>query len=349
MKSNNLDEILNDKKLNKKLNEIIDKLNIIDNTVDLDLINNLNLDDDLYTLVLFYLDEKGIDINYGDIEKDLDKINCDDSIKLYLSDITRYPIMGKEEEEELTWKYYNTKDNKIKQKLLIGHLRYVVSVAKKFMNNDVSFEDIIQEGNIGFMKAIDRFDPKKGVRLTTYATWWIRQNIQRYLYKFSKPINQSNKLYLLSEKLKKVKMDYFSKNGVFPSDSYLMEVLNLDYKELDLLRLTSMDVVSLDSFLKNNDEVTDCEFIDVIDDGQKTVEQMVEEKIIVEKVNEVLNRLPERERFIIKNHNGINETGKIFTLDELGKVYHITRERVRQIELKRLKKLKSNRKLRALR
>ena len=230
-------------------------------------------------------------------------------------------------------------------KLYIGNLRLVVSIAKKFYNAKMDFLDIVEEGNIGLSKAIDRFDVDMGYKFSTYATWWIKQSITRgiadkaRIIRYPVHINESIRTYHhLVENLTK-KLEHI------PSKSEISKYLNMSPKKVDIMEGFLQDVSSLDSFI---DDEKDSTLKDYIPDDRATVEEKADIQFLREKIYKILDDFSQREKEIIILRFGL-EDGIQHTLEEIGDKYGLTKERIRQIELITLRKLRSPKYARVLR
>lgn len=283
-----------------------------------------------------------------------DKLSqCDlqntDCVSIYLRQIGKIPLLSHDEEltlfkkirsvERTSWRYVNDEEvNKARARIMEGNLRLVAKIALKYRNLGLPFLDLIQEGNIGLMKAIDRFDPKKGYRFTTYATWWIQQNIMRALTDHSRTIRLPAHIVERINKMNRSR-EYLEqkKNGQPTIEEVAQEICLSVEKVIKILDL-SQSLAYLDTPI-GNDEEKDC-FIDFIsNEDSPSPEDNLISKAMREQLEEVLNTLLPREAEILKLRFGLND-GITHTLEQLGKIFGITRERVRQIEKKAIMKLK---------
>jgi len=246
-------------------------------------------------------------------------------ISLYLSDIQKFHLLSKEEEYELLKKIREENDEQARQLLILSNLRLVISTAKKSLGNGLPLIDLISEGNIGLIKAINKFDYTKGHRFSTYAVWWIKQSIKKAIINTGRDIRIPSYKYEQLAKVNKVITDYVAQHGESPSTSYIAKEVELKESKVILLLNEFQDVISLNETIGDNIYLED--IIGKNDD--------VEEKIIKE------DTLTEREKEILELRYGLYNN-KIHTLKEIGSILNITRERVRQIEKKAIIKLKNH-------
>lgn len=259
-----------------------------------------------------------------------------DDIRLYLKEIGKVPLLTK----ELEYKYaVATKagDEIARKKLIESNLRYVVAIAKKYIGSGMTLLDLIQEGNIGLMKAVDKYDPEMGYRFTTYATWWIRQAITRSIADQSRTIRIPVHLHDRVNKMNRVSKYLYQKLGHDPSDEELAKELNLTVKDILDMRQISQELVSLERPIGEDEDDTVGQFIS--DDKPTPEEEAINNKF-QEEVIKLLDCLTERERKVIELRFGIG-VPEPMTLEEVGHIFGVTRERIRQIEAKSLRKLRS--------
>ena len=260
----------------------------------------------------------------------------DDPIKLYLKEMSSVPLLTADEEKELAIKIANG-DKKAKDKLIESNLRLVVSIAKKYVNRGMSFSDIIQEGNIGLMRAVDKFDYTKGFKFSTYATWWIRQAITRSIADQSGTIRRPVHMVETINKIKKAQNQYLHNHGVDASETELSEMLNMPIEKIrDALRV-SREPVSIETPIGQEDDSRLADFIR--DEAAISPEESATSSILKDDIAAVLKTLSPREAEVIRLRYGLKD-GKCYTLEEVGCVFNVTRERIRQIESKALRKLK---------
>ena len=286
---------------------------------DMDKMDYLNMDD-AYTLT------------WSGNNKDLDLL------KLYLMEIGQYKILTAEEEKELAKKYQNG-DELAKQKLIEHNLRLVVSIAKRYKNNGLSLDDLIQFGNEGLMIAARKFTPEKECKFSTYATWWIRQSITRSLADHSRTIRIPVHMHEIILKVKKATGIYMKENyGELPTEKQLSEILNMPEDKIRLSRELMQYTVSFSSPIGNEDG--DDTLGDIIEDKNISVEADIDYVYMKELARTLLNdkKINDREREVIKLRFGFYD--RKYTLQEVGDMLGVTRERIRQIEKKALMKLR---------
>ena len=255
-------------------------------------------------------------------------------ISLYLNDIQKYELLTKEEEYELLRKIREDKDEDARHLLILSNLRLVISVAKKSMGNGLLLIDLISEGNIGLMKAINKFDYEKGHRFSTYAVWWIKQSIKKAVINKGRDIRIPSYKYEQLSKVNRTIMEYISEFGEEPTTKYIAEKTELKESKVVLLLNEFQDILSL------NETIGDNIFLeDVIGASDNIEEKIIKEDQLAEMRELLDNILSEREKEILELRYGLYDN-KIHTLKEIGDMLSITRERVRQIEKKAITKLK---------
>ncbi len=259
----------------------------------------------------------------------------DDLVKIYLREIGKLKVLDQKKETELARKTQKG-DPQAKQELVRHNLRLVVSIAKKYLNRGMSFLDLIQEGNLGLMKAVDKFDPERGYKFSTYATWWIRQGITRALSDKSRTIRLPVHMVELISKLKKAIKRLSEKLGHKPTNEDIAFEINLDVNKVkDILQVMELPI-SLHSPVSSEEE-GDLE--DFITDNDVSPECSINELLLGKDINKALKCLTLKEAAVIRLRFGL-DCGKERTLEEVGKVLGVTRERVRQLEFRALKKLR---------
>ena len=259
-----------------------------------------------------------------------------DLIRSYIRDFSRFKLLSHEEEIELI-KKINNGDKEAKELFINSNLRLVVSIAKRYQGNGLDFLDLIQEGNIGLLKALDKYDYTKGYKFSTYATWWIRQMVSRSLIDKGHNIRIPVHLAEAINKLEKIDNYYSKMNGGHLTDEELSDLSGIPVKKVEEIRSIRQDCISLDTPIGEEKDTTIKEFVaDVSDD---TPEELAMKNALRDSLLNVLDSLKEKEKNILIDRYGLDD-GKFKTLEVIGKKYNITRERVRQIESKALRKLK---------
>lgn len=260
-----------------------------------------------------------------------------EELKIYLNEINQIPLLSAEDEKELAIKAAQG-DSAAKEKLINSNLKLVVSIAKKFQGNGISFLDLIQEGNMGLIAAIDKFDTSLGYRFSTYAYYWIKTTISR-------AVNQQNRsiripVYMVEKlsKYKKTEQELSQKYNREPTENEIAEKMDISVKEIRELKEYLSDAVSLDAPIGEDKEDSFGSFVEDSSNGNPADNYEKEDmsKILLK----VLDTLPEREAGILKMRFGIGYSSPL-TLEEVGKRYSLTRERVRQIESSALKKMRN--------
>ena len=313
---------------------------------------------DRYLILSLYCSLKGIDINNEEEltfdltinNKSNSTIEDDyttDSIRKYLNEISEYPILTKEEEKELFKKIKNG-DEDAKNELIKRNLKLVVSIAKNYTNRGVFLLDLIQEGNIGLIKAIDRFDIDKDFKFSTYAIWWIRNSMTRAVAELSRTIRIPTHMVETINKLSRCQKQLTLELNREPTDEELAKYLNISVKEVFKIKNISMDTLSLNTPITNYEE-EDTELQEFVKDDRENIE----DKIINDNLSNQLAiaikiaGLTAREIEVLEYRFGLNNKEKM-TLDELGKIFGVTRERIRQIEAIALQKLRKPRVIKTL-
>ncbi|MBQ9113566.1 MAG: RNA polymerase sigma factor RpoD [Clostridia bacterium] len=269
-------------------------------------------------------------------EQALSDIGLDDPVKMYLKDIGRVPLLSAEEEIELA-KRMQENDVAAKKRLSEANLRLVVSIAKRYVGRGMLFLDLIQEGNLGLMKAVEKFDYQKGFKFSTYATWWIRQSITRAIADQARTIRIPVHMVETINRLTRVQRVLLQELGREPTPSELAEKMGVTEEKVREIQKIAQDPISLE---KPIGEEEDSHLGDFIED-EKTVTPTddVAAKMLKEQLLHVLDTLTPREEKVLRLRYGIDD-GKSRTLEEVGKEFNVTRERIRQIEAKALRKLR---------
>lgn len=273
-----------------------------------------------------------------DIDKFLaeEGVAIDDPVRMYLKDIGKIPLLDPEREAYLAERIA-LGDQDAKNELVEANLRLVVSIAKKHVGRGMYFLDLIQEGNLGLMKAVDKFDHTKGYKFSTYATWWIRQAITRAIANQARtiriPVHMVETIHRVSRASRQLLQEY----GREPTTDEIAEKLGMSADKVREIMKASQDPVSLETPIGEEDDSHLGDFIP--DDSSPTPAEAVSYQLLREQLNKVLHTLTPREEMVIKLRFGL-EDGRTRTLEEVGKEFNITRERIRQIEAKALRKLR---------
>ncbi|MEK7086133.1 MAG: RNA polymerase sigma factor RpoD [Patescibacteria group bacterium] len=263
---------------------------------------------------------------------------ANDSIRLYLCEIGRVDLLNAKEEVELARRIAKG-DQSAKGKLAEANLRLVVSIAKKYIGRGLSFLDLIQEGNIGLFRAVEKFDPNRGFKFSTYATWWIRQAITRAIADQARTIRIPVHMVETINKLTHAQRRLVQELGREPLVEELAAEMDMDIKKVRHIMKISQDIVSLEAPVGTEEDSKLGDFIE--DDEALSPAESTNRQLIRENIHEMLQYLSPRERKIIEMRFGLKD-GVGHTLEEVGQEFHVTRERIRQIEAKVLQKLKEH-------
>ena len=280
-------------------------------------------------------DEDEIDIEKIDLSVP-DGIGLDDPVRMYLKEIGKVPLLSAEEEIEYA-KRMEEGDEEAKKRLAEANLRLVVSIAKRYVGRGMLFLDLIQEGNLGLIKAVEKFDHTKGFKFSTYATWWIRQAITRAIADQARTIRIPVHMVETITKVKKASSQLLHKNGHDPSPEEIAAELNLPVERVREIMRIAQDPVSLETPIGEEEDSHLGDFIP--DDDAPAPADAASLILLKEKLGEVLSTLTEREEKVLRLRFGL-EDGRSRTLEEVGKEFDVTRERIRQIEAKALRKLR---------
>ena len=269
-------------------------------------------------------------------EQALSDIGLDDPVKMYLKDIGRVPLLSAEEEVELA-KRMQEDDVAAKKRLSEANLRLVVSIAKRYVGRGMLFLDLIQEGNLGLMKAVEKFDYQKGFKFSTYATWWIRQSITRAIADQARTIRIPVHMVETINKLTRVQRVLLQELGREPTPEEIAEKMGVTEERVREIQKIAQDPVSLETPIGEEEDSHLGDFIE--DEKTQTPSESVATTMLKEQLLGVLDTLTPREEKVLRLRYGIDD-GKPRTLEEVGKEFNVTRERIRQIEAKALRKLR---------
>jgi RNA polymerase primary sigma factor len=332
-----LDDIEEIEKIEKseKLDDI-DKIDDLDKIEDIDSIANLEGLEGLEGMDNLDLEPIEDDDVVVDTDTSVDDSNgVDDSVKMYLKEIGKIDLLEPEEERIIAQKMAEG-DEDAKETLINSNLRLVVSIAKKYMNRGLSLLDLIQEGNIGLIKAVDKFDYTKGFKFSTYATWWIRQAITRAIADQARTIRIPVHMVETINKLTRIQRQLVQDLGREPTTEELAEAMGMEPAKIREIQKISQDPISID---KPVGEEEDSHLVDFISNDELAApEEEVARNLLKEDLIKALGTLTERERKVIELRFGLKD-GVPMTLEQVGKKLGVTRERIRQIEAKAIRKL----------
>lgn len=265
----------------------------------------------------------------------------DDSVRLYLREIGKIPLLNAEEELALAQKVV-AGDKKAKDKMAEANMRLVVSIAKRYSGRGLDFLDLIQEGNTGLLRAVEKFDPDKGFKFSTYATWWIRQAITRAIADQARTIRIPVHMVETINKLLRTQRRMTQELNREPTIEELAKELEMEPEKVEYVMKIKQDIHSLDAGVGRDGEDEDSVLGDFIEDEDAaSPEDAAAGQLLKEQVQDILSSLTEREQKIVKMRFGL-EDGKNHTLEEVGQEFSVTRERIRQIEAKALAKLRKH-------
>ncbi|MBQ2890316.1 MAG: RNA polymerase sigma factor RpoD [Clostridia bacterium] len=315
----------------------------------------LELDGEQIDLIYEYLEKKGIEITGNfeeeikDIEDDLeitaeeladltvpDSISIDDPVRMYLKEIGKVDLLSSAEEAELAQKMAEG-DADAKKRLAEANLRLVVSIAKRYVGRGMLFLDLIQEGNLGLIKAVEKFDYTKGYKFSTYATWWIRQAITRAIADQARTIRIPVHMVETINKLIRVTRQLVQELGRDPSPEEIAKELNMPLDKVSEIMKIAQEPVSLETPIGEEEDSHLGDFIQ--DEDAPAPSEAATFTLLKEQLSEVINTLTAREEKVLRLRFGLDD-GRARTLEEVGKEFNVTRERIRQIEAKALRKLR---------
>ncbi len=270
---------------------------------------------------------------------------ADDSVRLYLREIGKIPLLTAEEELKLA-KKVKSGDKRAKDAMAEANMRLVVSIAKRYVGRGLDLLDLIQEGNTGLLRAVEKFDPDSGFKFSTYATWWIRQAITRAIADQARTIRIPVHMVETINKLLRTQRRLTQELNREPTNEEIAAAMEMDVDKVEHIMKIKQDISSLDASVRDDEE--DSVLGDFIEDEDaKTPTESASEQLLKEQVKQILGTLTEREQKILKLRFGL-EDGKSHTLEEVGQEFSVTRERIRQIEAKALAKLRKHKDTRRL-
>ena len=280
-------------------------------------------------------DEDDIDIEKIDLSV-LDGIGLEDPVRMYLKEIGKVPLLSAEEEIEYAQRMEEG-DEEAKKRLAEANLRLVVSIAKRYVGRGMQFLDLIQEGNLGLIKAVEKFDYRKGYKFSTYATWWIRQAITRAIADQARTIRIPVHMVETINKLVRVQRQLLQELGREPSPEEIAETMDIPVERVREIQKISQEPVSLETPIGEEEDSHLGDFIQ--DDNVPVPAEAAASTLLKEQLVEVLGTLTDREQKVLRLRFGMDD-GRARTLEEVGKEFNVTRERIRQIEAKALRKLR---------
>lgn len=314
-----------------------------------DIEENMVLLDEIYTIFM----EFGIEIIdvkdsvFGEKEDDEDDVKhkeidlssiSDDSVRMYLSEIGKFPLLNAKSEVDIARRIAKG-DQRAKSELTESNLRLVVSIAKKYIGRGLSFLDLIQEGNIGLFRAVEKFDPERGFKFSTYATWWIRQAITRAIADQARTIRIPVHMVETINKFTQTHRRLTQELGREPLPEEVAVEMEMDVKKVRHIMKISQDIVSLEAPIGSEEDSKLGDFVE--DTDNPSPDEATNKKILEENIRQMLQFLTPREKKIIKMRFGLGG-GRSHTLEEVGQEFGVTRERIRQIEAKVLQKLRDH-------
>ncbi len=310
----------------------------------------VELGEEDYAEIIARLEENGIDVisiseedlnEPVEIEEEIvipDTINLDDPVRMYLKDIGKVPLLSAEDEIELAKKIEDG-DEEARKKLAEANLRLVVSIAKKYVGRGMQFLDLIQEGNLGLIKAVEKYDHRLGYKFSTYATWWIRQAITRAIADQARTIRIPVHMVETINRLSKTSKSLLQELGREPSLDEIAEKMDMPIDRVREVMKIAQEPVSLETPIGEEDDSHLGDFIQ--DEHTKTPSEAAMQVMMKEQIIEVLSALTQRERDVLILRYGLGD-GKQRTLEEVGQIFGVTRERIRQIESKAIRKIGCN-------
>lgn len=281
------------------------------------------------------------------VQESLSSVSSDDSVKIYLQQIGKIPLLSSEQELDLAKQIYETQSEFAKNLLVNANLRLVVSIAKKYIGRGLSFLDLIQEGNLGLMKASGRFDYTKGYKFSTYAAWWIQQSITRAIADKARIIRLPIHMIESLGKIRRTTIDLTTELGHAPTKQEIAYRLGISTSKLSSIIKSAQSTISMETPANSSEDSSKiADFI--VDDSTITPDGRVSQENLFDDIRKMLSQLSQKERDVLILRYGLDNNGNKKTLDEIGSQYGVSRERIRQIEnraIAKLKKLCKNKKL----
>ena len=322
------------------------KKNVLEYKEIMDYLGEIELEPDQIDKVYEYFEAQGIDVlGIMDMDEDVEKeidislpegINIDDPVRMYLKEIGKVPLLSADEEIELA-KRMEEGDEAAKKKLAEANLRLVVSIAKRYVGRGMLFLDLIQEGNLGLIKAVEKFDYNKGYKFSTYATWWIRQAITRAIADQARTIRIPVHMVETINKLIRISRQLIQELGREPTAEELAQEMLMPVDKVREIMKIAQEPVSLETPIGEEEDSHLGDFIP--DDDIPAPAEAAAYTLLQEQLKDVLNTLTDREKKVLRLRFGLDD-GRARTLEEVGREFKVTRERIRQIEAKALRKLR---------
>lgn len=273
------------------------------------------------------------------VQESISSVNSDDSVKIYLQQIGKIPLLSPAQELDLTKQIYETQSTFAKNLLVNANLRLVVSIAKRYIGRGLSFLDLIQEGNLGLMKAAGRFDYTKGYKFSTYATWWIQQSITRAIADKARIIRLPIHMIESLGKIRRITLDLTTELGHSPSKQEIAYRLGISVSKLNSIIKSAQSTISMETPANSAEDSSKiADFI--VDESTITPDSRVTQENLFHDIRKMLNQLSQKERDVLILRYGLDNSGTKKTLDEIGTQYGVSRERIRQIENRAISKLK---------
>jgi RNA polymerase primary sigma factor len=319
-----------------------------------ELVQEGELDEDELEALYDELERRQIDLTDDcarEDAKDATYVNGDlavattDALQMFLNEIGRHPLLTAQEEVELA-KRIERGDKAAKEKMINSNLRLVVSIAKKYQGHGLSLLDLIQEGIIGLIRAVEKFDWRRGFKFSTYATWWIRQAVQRGIANKAREIRIPAHIVEREQKIGRAQRDLTTKLGRDPTDEEIAKATKLSLKHVREVKHAARAVTSLNKPIGDNDEGA---YGELFAGDEPTPEEELTVSLVEDTLRQAISELPDRERLVVQLRYGLNGDGDPQSLDTIGKRLGLTRERVRQIEAEALERLAMQREIVALR